>query len=70
MDKIKCKIRIIKEIEDLYPQYMPKVGKIYNALYVDSTRPNARQRVPPVCVVDIAGKRIIVRENEFEIVEG
>ena len=63
---MKCKIRIIKEIIGLFPQYQPKVGKIYDAEYVDSSR--EYRTYPPVCIVDISGKRIVIRKDEFEIV--
>ncbi len=67
MEKIKCKIKITQEIIGLFPQYCPQVGEIYDAEYVDSSRESAKY--PPVCLIDIAGKRILVRKNEFEIVE-
>lgn len=63
----KCKIRITKEIEGIYQEYCPKFGKIYNAEYIESNI--TYQKGHAICVVNIAGKRIIVRENEFEIVE-
>lgn len=62
-----CKIRITKEIDDLFPQYQPKVGKIYDAEYMKPT--NKRQRAKPFCVIGIAEKRIIIREGEFEVVK-
>ena len=64
--KMKCKIRIIKELEGLYQECQPKVGKIYDAEYIDSSK--EYRSYPPVCIINIAGKRIIVRKNEFEIV--
>ena len=63
---MRCKIRIIKQIAGLYPQYVPKVGKVYDAEYIDSSK--NYKKFPPVCIVNIAGKRIIIRKNEFEIV--
>ena len=63
---MKCKIRIIKEPHGLYPQYRPKVGKVYDAEYIDSSK--AYKKFPPVCILNIAGKRIIVRQDEFEVV--
>ena len=63
---MKCKIRIIKEITGLFPECCPKVGKVYDAEYIDSSK--AYKKFPPVCILNIAGKRIIVRKNEFEIV--
>lgn len=63
----KCKIRITKEITGLFPQCCPKVGKVYDAEYIETT--NRQIKRPPICVVDILGKRIIVRQDEFELVE-
>ena len=63
---MKCKVRIIKEIEGVFPEYRPKVGKVYEAEYIDSSKNS--KKFPPVCIVNIAGKRIIVQKKEFEIV--
>ena len=63
---MRCKIRITKDIAGLYPQYQPKVGKVYDAEYIESTR--TYQKCPPICVVVIAGKRIIIRKGEYEFV--
>lgn len=62
----KCKIRITQELMGVFPQYSPKVGQIYDAEYVDTSR--EYKKYPPVCIVEIAGKRIIVRASEFEVV--
>lgn len=62
---MRCKIRVIKDI-DVFPQYRPKQGKVYDAEYVDSS--TAKLKRPPVCIVNIAGKRIVIRRDEFEIV--
>ena len=64
---MKCKIRIIKDIEGIVPEYQPKVGTVYDAEYIDSSK--EYRSYPPVCIINIAGKRIIIRKNEFEIVE-
>ena len=63
----KCKSRITKEIIGIFPEYQPKLGKTYIAEYRESSYTLAN--VPPICVVDILGKRIIVRQDEFELVE-
>ena len=63
---MKCKIKIIKEITGLFPQYQPKVGKVYDAEYIDSSK--KYKKYPPVCIICISGKRIIIRKDEFEIV--
>lgn len=61
-----CKIRIIKEATGLYPQYKPKVGKVYDAEYIEPYY--NYQKGGPICVIRMAGKRIIIRKDEFEIV--
>ena len=63
---MKCKIRITKEITGLFPQYQPKVGKIYDAEYIEPYY--QYQNGHPICVIDIAGKRIIIRNGEYEFV--
>ena len=62
-----CKVRIIKEIP-VYPKYQPKIGCIYNARYADVSY-NQPQVVPTACIIEILDKKIILRSNEFEIVE-
>lgn len=64
----KRKIRITKEIENLFPECRPIVGKIYDAEYYDPA--GTYKRFPPICIINIAGKRIIIRKNEFEFAEG
>ncbi len=61
-----CKIRIVKELTDIWPQYRPNMGQVYHAEYIESGYKS--RTFPPVCVVAIQGKRITVRRNEFEIV--
>lgn len=63
---MKCRIRIIKEICDIFPAFRPKLGNLYDAEYIDSSK--AYKSFPPVCIVNIAGKRIIIRKGEYEIV--
>lgn len=61
-----CKVRIIKELEEVFPEYQPKVGETYFAEYKPSYQ--SYQRFPPICIIKISGKRIIVRKDEFELV--
>lgn len=62
-----CKIRITKELTDIFPQYRPKPGGVYHAEYIESGYKS--RTFPPVCVVNILGKRITIRKNEFELLE-
>ena len=63
---MKCKVRIIKDIEGLFQECKPKMGKVYDAEYIDSSK--EYKKFPPVCIINLAGKRIIIRKNEFELV--
>lgn len=61
----RCKIKIIKEPCGVFPQYQPKLGRTYFAEYIASA---TKDRIyTPICVVNVNGKRIILRRNEFEI---
>ena len=62
----RCKIRIIKEITDIFPRFCPQLGKVYDAEAAEKT--HKYEKFPPMCIVEIAGKKIIVRDDEFEIV--
>lgn len=59
-----CKIRVIKEVIDIFPEYIPKVGMVYDAIYR-----NPRRIMTEFCVIDVLDKRIVLRRGEFEIVE-
>ena len=64
---MKCKIRVIKDIVDLYEHCRPKVGKVYLAEYIPPYE-GGPQSFKAICFINISGKRIILREGEFEIV--
>ena len=61
----KCKIRILKKLEDVWEKYQPEVGGIYEADYVTRTD---TYKCADFCVIDIKDKKIIVRVDEFELV--
>lgn len=64
---MRCKIRVKEEIAGLYQHCQPKVGKVYNAEYV-APYDGQPQKFKAICIVNISGKRIILREDEFELV--
>lgn len=59
------KIRITRGLEGVWPQYQPVVGGIYDADYT----PKTGRSSPEMAVIIINGKPIVVRRNEFELVE-
>lgn len=64
---MKCKVRIIKEIAGLFPECCPKLGKVYDAEYKAPCK--SWQTWQPVCIITLSGKRIVVRKDEFELLE-
>jgi hypothetical protein len=65
---MKCKVRIIKDISGLFPEYCPKKGKVYDAEY--KAPYNSYQHFNPLCIINVAGKRIVIRHDEFELIGG
>ena len=57
------KIRVMKEILNIFEEYRPEQGKLYYAEYS-----NPRRNKTEFCIVDILDKRIVLRKGEFEIV--
>lgn len=66
---MKCKIKVTEEIAGLYQSCTPKVGKIYDAEYIAPYNTGTKC-FRAICFINVAGKRIMLRENEFEIVGG
>lgn len=62
---MKCKIRVTKEILDLWKECRPELGKVYDADYAIG-----HGKAKDVAVIDLAEKKIVLRMDEFEIVEG
>jgi hypothetical protein len=67
-----CKVKVIGEVLDIYPEYRPKLGEIYDAEYSPG-RWKPYKNYPgkaEFAVVNILDKRIVLRKGEFEIVGG
>jgi hypothetical protein len=60
------KVRVLCHLPGVYENCQPEVGKIYEASYKAS---NEYRKNHPICVIDVNGKRICLKPNEYEIVE-
>jgi hypothetical protein len=69
---MKCKIRVTKDVTDLFPRYQPKVGKIYDAEFSPQAEKSANGKwwagKKEFCIVTMIDKRIVLRKGEYEIV--
>lgn len=54
-----CKILIPKPLPEVWAEFQPEVGKIYDAVYTEP------QHGKGFCLVDVRGKKVIVRHDEF-----
>ena len=67
-----CKIKVIKEVTDIFPKYRPQVGQVYDAVvspgYNASGRKSRWSGKAEFCVIDVLDKRIALRKGEYEIV--
>lgn len=63
---MKCKIMVIKEIFELWKECRPEAGKVYDARYYTGIS----RKYNCGCVINVAGKHIILREGEFAFVDG
>ena len=61
---MKCKILITKGLEGVWARYQPIVGEIYEADYSPK-----RKNKPETAIITLNGKYIVVRKNEFALVE-
>ena len=64
----RVKIRVVKEVTDIFPEYRPDVGKVYEARYRPRTREKCNAGIGAFCVIDVLDKQIVLRSGEFEIV--
>lgn len=66
-----CKVKVIGEPLDIWPEYRPKLGEIYDADYSPGRwipRKNYSGKAE-FAVVNVLDKRIVLRKGEFEIVK-
>ena len=66
---MKCKVKVIKDILELFPECRPEVGKVYNAEYIQP-RLSGTAKAHDVAVIDMADRKVLLRLGEFELVEG
>ena len=65
----RVKIRVVKEVTDIFPEYRPEVGKVYEARYRPRAKLKCGAGIGAFCVIDVLDKQIVLRSGEFEIVD-
>lgn len=68
---MKVKVKILCPLPGVFAECQPEVGKVYEANY---TPPKVHKEFghhyAAVCVIDVNGKKVCLRQNEYEICEG
>jgi hypothetical protein len=66
------KVKILCPLPGVYAELQPEVGKIYEASYrppkVHATYQSMHYAA--VCIIEVNGKKICLKQNEYEICEG
>ena len=69
-----CKIKVIKEVTDIFPKYRPLVGQVYDAVVSPRTQKrvgkDTSQGKSEFCIVEVLDKKIALRKGEYEIIGG
>ena len=58
-----CTIRVVQEVPEIFPEYCPEKGSVYEAVY---SKPREKNEF---CVLSIKDKKIVLRRGEFEVLE-
>ena len=64
-----AKVRVTGPIPGLFRELQPEAGRIYDGEVGEIRKnENGKLYVKPVCVINMDGKRILLRKGEFEVV--
>ena len=68
LEPIKCKVKILSPLPEVFSAYQPIVGQVYDATYLPAGRRGAITNTE-VCLISVKDKKIALHKGEFEIVE-
>ena len=64
------KVRILTPLNGVFAELQPEVGEVYEANYSPARHlKDGHNHYAPVCVIEMKGKKICLRPNEYEICE-
>lgn len=67
----KVRVRVTRTLNEVIPDYQPKVGGVYTAQYCESvqSKPGRQLSRTPICIITVKDKQICLRKGEYEILE-
>ncbi len=63
------RVRILKPLPEVFPEYQPVVGKVYDAIYNLRFPDKAHCPRSHICIIDLKDKKICLRRDEYELLE-
>lgn len=63
------KVRVLKYLDGVFPEYQPEVGRIYDAIYNVKHRYKLDSQRTYICIIDVKDKKICLKRDEYELVE-
>ena len=67
-EPIKCKVKILSPLPEVFTVYQPIVGQVYDATYIPASG-IGRSKNAAVCLISVKDKKIALRKGEYEFVE-
>lgn len=58
-----CRIKVVKEVLDIYELYRPEVGKVYDAEHCALAK---YAKSAEFVILDVLDKKIVLRKGEYE----
>jgi hypothetical protein len=62
------KVRVLKYLDGVFPEYQPVVGKVYDAIYNVKHRYKLDSQRTYICIIDVKDKKICLKPGEYELV--
>lgn len=62
------KVRVLKYLNGVFPEYQPVVGKVYDAIYNVKRRHKLDSQRTYICIIDVKDKKICLKRDEYELV--
>ena len=59
-DPVNVKVRILRELPEVYPRYQPEIGEVYDAIYAAPRIYDNNHAYSPVCSIKVLDKHIFV----------
>ena len=60
------KVRVIKYLDGVYPEYQPEVGRVYDAIYNVKRLYKLDAQRTYICIIDVKDKKICLKPDEYD----